>query len=75
MLAQLPYTVSLLISSFHRRPFNSVNDAVMHSDGSIWFTYSAYGYEQGYRRHPSLPSQVYRYDEKKKSIRAMADEL
>jgi gluconolactonase len=75
MLARPPYTVSLLISDFHGRPFNSVNDVVVHGDGSIWFTDPPYGYEQGYRPRPSLPSQVYRYDARKKSIRAMADGL
>ncbi|SPQ21347.1 7115df78-b77a-4322-8a19-b575c1a931d5 [Thermothielavioides terrestris] len=55
------------------RPFNSVNDVVIHSDGSIWFTDPPYGFEQGYRTRPRLPSQVYRYDPNRKSLRAMAD--
>lgn len=75
MDSQPPYTTSLLLSDFHGRPFNSVNDVVVHTDGSIWFTDPPYGYEQGYRPRPKLPAQVYRYDAERKSIRAMADGL
>ncbi|CAJ2511447.1 Uu.00g070720.m01.CDS01 [Anthostomella pinea] len=70
-----PYETSLLLSGYHGRPFNSVNDVVIHTDGSIWFTDPPYGYEQGYRPRPKLPSQVYRYNPKTKSIRAMVDGL
>ncbi|CAJ0544097.1 Ff.00g040810.m01.CDS01 [Fusarium sp. VM40] len=68
-----PYRCSTLISSFHGRDFNSVNDVVVHSDGSIWFTDPVYGFEQGIRPKPRLPSQVYRYHPSSESIRAMAD--
>ncbi|PLB44921.1 calcium-dependent phosphotriesterase [Aspergillus steynii IBT 23096] len=79
-----PYRAQLLVGSFHDRPFNSVNDVVVHSDGSVWFTDPTYGFEQGYRGPPRLPSQVYRWCppsssgsesgvEGKGSIRAMAD--
>ncbi|RDW81825.1 hypothetical protein BP6252_02937 [Coleophoma cylindrospora] len=73
MDAHPPYTTSMLISDFHGRPFNSVNDVVVHTDGSIWFTDPPYGYEQGYRPRPKLPAQLYRYDTKQRSIRVMAD--
>ncbi|KAL6712281.1 hypothetical protein ACN47E_000158 [Coniothyrium glycines] len=69
----ISYTSSLLISSFHGRPFNSVNDVVVHSDGSIWFTDPIYGWEQGIRPKPRLPNQVYRFDPKTGGIRAVAD--
>ena len=63
-----------LISSFHTRPFNSVNDVIVHpSDNSIWFTDPSYGYHQGFRPAPSLPNQVYRFDPSTSSIRAVAD--
>jgi len=68
-----PYTSTLLIFSFYGRRFNSVNDVVVHSDGSIWFTDPIYGFEQGYRPNPELPNQVYRYDPATKGIRAMGD--
>ncbi|KAL4934852.1 hypothetical protein BDV06DRAFT_150944 [Aspergillus oleicola] len=68
-----PYTTSIVTSDFHGRPFNSVNDVVIHSDGSVWFTDPTYGYEQGYRPPPRLPSQVYRFNPVDGSIRVMAD--
>lgn len=63
----------LLVSSFHGRPFNSPNDVVVHSDGSIWFTDPIYGWEQGIRPRPRLPNQVYRFDPATGNIRAIAD--
>ncbi|KAJ9133452.1 calcium-dependent phosphotriesterase [Pleurostoma richardsiae] len=75
MKAESPHEVSLVLSHYHRRPFNSVNDVVIHSDGSIWFTDPHYGFEQGYRPEPQLPSQVYRYDPTRKATRAMVDGL
>ncbi|KAJ3547640.1 hypothetical protein NM208_g1416 [Fusarium decemcellulare] len=68
-----PHRCSTLLSSFHGREFNSVNDVVIHSDGSIWFTDPIYGFEQGIRPNPKLPSQVYRYEPDTGSIRPMAD--
>lgn len=75
-----PYKTTNIVSSFHGRAFNSVNDVVVHSDGSIWFTDPIYGFEQGFRPKPELPCQVYRFcpekgssDLAKGSIRAMAD--
>ncbi|KAH8657702.1 hypothetical protein BX600DRAFT_384082 [Xylariales sp. PMI_506] len=68
-----PYAARTLLTGFHGRDFNSVNDVVVHSDGSIWFTDPIYGYEQGIRPKPKLPSQVYRFDPETKGIRAMAD--
>ncbi|KAF3042794.1 hypothetical protein E8E11_005548 [Didymella keratinophila] len=67
------YSSKLLITSYHKRPFNSVNDVVIHSDGSIWFTDPVYGSEQGIRPPPQLPNQVYRFDPNTKGIRAVAD--
>ncbi|KAF8853423.1 gluconolactonase precursor [Acephala macrosclerotiorum] len=68
-----PYKSHCLISDFYGRQFNSLNDVVIHTDGSIWFTDPIYGHEQGYRPKPDLPCQVYRFDPSSKSIRAMAD--
>lgn len=73
MKSAAPYEISKLVTDFYGRPFNSVNDVVVHSDGSIWFTDPSYGYEQGYKPKPSLPDQVYRYDPVTKGIRAVAD--
>jgi gluconolactonase len=68
-----PYPSSTILSGFMGVPFNSVNDVVTAEDGAIWFTDPIYGYEQGIRPAPKLPSQVYRYLPSSKSIRAMAD--
>lgn len=73
MEAEPPYSTRSVISSYHGRPFNSVNDVVVHSDGSIWFTDPIYGYEQGIRPKPQLPNQVYRYQPGRGSLRVMAD--
>lgn len=51
----------------------TVGGVVMHTDGSIWFTDPLYGFEQGYRPRPSLPSQGHRRDLQRGSIRAVAD--
>lgn len=73
MEVSAPYQVRLLVKDFLGRPFNSVNDVVVKRDGSIWFTDPTYGYEQGYRPPPLLPSQVYRFDPSTRAIRAVAD--
>lgn len=78
MEARPPYGTHRVVSGFHGRAFNSVNDVVVHSDGSIWFTDPIYGHEQGFRPRPELPCQVYRFvpgkgADGKGSIRAVAD--
>jgi gluconolactonase len=66
------YEAKVLVTSFHGRPFNSPNDVIVHSDGSIWFTDPIYGSEQGIRPPPRLPNQVYRFEPATGSIRAIA---
>ncbi|OKL58147.1 hypothetical protein UA08_06447 [Talaromyces atroroseus] len=73
MSATAPYNVRLLISDFYGRDFNSVNDVIVHEDGSIWFTDPPYGFEQNYRPPLRLPPQLYRYNPITRNIRAMAD--
>lgn len=73
MQSTAPYKSVKLVSSYRGRDFNSVNDVVVHSDGSIWFTDPIYGSEQGIRPKPRLPNQVYRYDPSDESIRVVAD--
>ena len=69
-----PYSTEPVVTDFNGRPFNSVNDVIVHpEDGTIWFTDPTYGFYQGFRPRPKLPNQVYRYDPVNKSIRAMAD--
>lgn len=68
-----PYATKTLLSSYHWRRFTSVNDVVVHTDGSIWFTDPIYGFEQGFRPEPQLPCQVYRFDPGSGDVRAVAD--
>ncbi|KAG5981769.1 hypothetical protein E4U54_006614 [Claviceps lovelessii] len=73
MAARPPHATHPVLTSFYGRPFNSLNDVVVHSDGSIWFTDPIYGFDAGFRPLPRLPCQVYRYDPARRSVRAMAD--
>ncbi|EKV15916.1 SMP-30/Gluconolaconase/LRE-like region [Penicillium digitatum] len=73
MSIMAPYKPELLKGDFHGRSFNSVNDVVVHTDGSIWFTDPIYGSEQGYRPPPRLPNQVYRWCPNTGVIRVVAD--
>lgn len=69
------YTATTILSNYHGRWFNSVNDVVVHEDGSIWFTDPPYGYEQGIRPVPQLPAQTYRFDPSTGNVRALEDSL
>lgn len=62
-----------LVTNFHGRDFNSPNDVVVASDGSIWFTDPCYANEQDFRQRPKLPNQVYRFDPRTGDIRVVAD--
>ncbi|KAK5713382.1 hypothetical protein LTR17_017627 [Elasticomyces elasticus] len=73
MQTKPPHSTTTLIDSYHGRLFNSVNDVVLHPDGSIWFTDPTYGYEQDFRNEPVLPCQVYRFEPETGDIRVVAD--
>jgi len=62
-----------LVTNFHGRDFNSVNDVVVAKDGCVWFTDPCYGNEQDFRQRPKLPNQVYRFNPKNGDIRVVAD--
>lgn len=64
-----------LVTNFHGRDFNSVNDVVVAKDGAIWFTDPCYGHEQDFRQRPKLPCHVYRFDPETGDLRVMADGL
>lgn len=74
-----PSGSSPILDNFHGRRFNSINDVItlphLHNStrSTIWFTDPTYGYEQGYRPRPELPSQVYCFDPDTGDIRAVAD--
>lgn len=75
MQAAEPYHTQPVLTNYMGRPFNAVNDVVVHRDGSMWFTDPSYGHDQGYRPKPSLPNAVYRYDPVTGSVRCMLDGL
>lgn len=75
MQAAAPHHTEAVLTNYLGRPFSSVNDVVVHPDGSMWFTDPSYGHDQGYRPAPSLPDAVYRFDPVTKGIRAVADGL
>ena len=58
-------TITVLADRYQGKRFNSPNDVVVKSDGSIWFTDPSFGilgnYE-GYKAEPELPTNVYRID-------------
>ena len=56
-------TITVLIDRFQGKPLNAPNDAVVHSDGAIWFTDPGYGIMGDYEGHQAqleLPEAVYR---------------
>jgi gluconolactonase len=53
--------------------FNSPNDVVVRSDGTIWFTDPSYGWLQGFRPRPLLRDAVHRYDPRTGGVIAMAE--
>ncbi|KAF2439570.1 calcium-dependent phosphotriesterase [Karstenula rhodostoma CBS 690.94] len=73
MSAESPYSTKIIVDSYRGYPFNSPNDVVVHSDGSLWFTDPSYGVEQGIRPEPKLANQVYRFTPATGDIRVMAD--
>ncbi|MEM9472553.1 MAG: SMP-30/gluconolactonase/LRE family protein [Pseudomonadota bacterium] len=59
-------SVTTLATHYKGKRFNSPNDVVVRSDGSIWFTDPAYGIEsdyEGFQAEPELDGEhVYRID-------------
>jgi gluconolactonase len=62
-----------LVEEWFGLPFNSPNDIVVKSDGSIWFTDPCYGFFQGFKDKPLLGSFVYRFDPVSRSLSVVAD--
>ena len=53
--------------------FNSPNDVVVKSDGTIWFTDPSYGWLQGFRPRPLLRDAVHRFDPRTGSVLTVAN--
>ncbi len=65
--------VTTVVDNWFGLPFNSPNDVVVKSDGTIWFTDPGYGYLQGFRNPPLVGDFVYRYDPANQSVTVVAD--
>ncbi len=72
-------TITVLADRFEARRFNSPNDVVVKSDGSIWFTDPAYGIDSDYEGFAAESEiggdHVYRLDGRDGSLRVVADDF
>jgi gluconolactonase len=68
--------VTMLVTHFDGKRFNSPNDVVVKSDGSIWFTDPTYGIDSNYEGDAAVSeigaSNVYRFDPTTKAISCVA---
>jgi gluconolactonase len=72
-------SITVIVDRFEGKRLNSPNDAVVKSDGSIWFTDPAYGIDSDYEGHKA-PSEigacyVYRVDPHDGACRVVADDF
>jgi gluconolactonase len=72
-------SITVLADQFEGGRFNSPNDVVVKSDGSIWFTDPPYGIESDYEGHKGESEQsgnhVYRIDPDSGEVEIVADDF
>jgi gluconolactonase len=71
-------TVTTIAERFDGKRLNSPNDAVVHPDGSIWFTDPFYGIRgnyEGFKAEQESKESVYRVDGKTGKIDKVTDEV
>lgn len=71
-------TITVLADKYQGKRLNSPNDAVVHPDGSIWFTDPMYGIRgnyEGFKAESELPMAVYRVDGKSGQVDKISDEF
>ena len=71
-------SLTVLMDRFDGKPLNAPNDAVVHSDGAVWFTDPGYGILMSYegeRAEAELPARVYRLDAATGVATVVADDL
>ncbi|KAG1813523.1 uncharacterized protein BJ212DRAFT_1300931 [Suillus subaureus] len=71
-----PYNTTVILDNFLGRQFNSLNDIkILPGTNIMFFTDPAYGWLNGFRPEPMLPSQVYRFDPSTGQVRVVADQF
>ena len=72
-------TITVVADRFDGKQFNSPNDVVVRSDGSVWFTDPAYGIDSDYEGHHATSEigacHVYRADPATGHIAIVADDF
>jgi len=72
-------SITVIASHYDGKRFNSPNDVVVKSDGSIWFTDPAYGIDSDYEGHKAESEigacHVYRVDPQSGSVSIVADDF
>jgi gluconolactonase len=63
----------VVIDQWRGLRFNSPNDIVVKTDGTIWFTDPSYGHLQGFKNEPLIGDYVYRHDPATGRTTAVAD--
>jgi gluconolactonase len=76
---ELDGSITVIADKYNGKKLNSPNDAVVASDGSIWFTDPVYGiggYYEGVKAQPEQDKHnVYRVDPKSGEVRVVADDF
>jgi gluconolactonase len=76
---ELDGTITIIADKYNGKKLNSPNDAVVASDGSIWFTDPVYGiggYYEGVKAEPEQEKHnVYRVDPKSGDIKVVVDDF
>jgi len=71
-------SITVLADRYEGKRFNSPNDVVVKSDGSIWFTDPSFGIDsfyEGEKQDPEMPQRVYRVDGQSGEVTLVNDDV